>query len=399
MRQRLSRSGSPALWQPPPTLRAGAPGYGAPGYGAPGYGGYGPGYGGGPWGGNNWGGPWGGNNWGSPWGGNNWGNNWMPWGGNNGWGNDWGPFMGDSDGSGAFNFGMSGDANARGRGEGYGRGYSYGGYGPYGYAPYGYPMQPGMMPPAPGEAPAARPRQAPAAKRRRPSKAPRLKHPPVPRRGGRAHREVSADGGSEMIRPTRSALTRSFADPGPCRRGCRRSRGTDRPAAGLYGPRGHQLPDGTECRRGVVVKDGPDMRLEYTENGRQVVQIIRRAEGIMYMLDPAQQSYFEVRGEPSPDPTGVGYMPPCEHNDPTISCTLKGTEITSGITAEVWEIARPGPAQVSTILWDGARHRALRQTFPDGIGDGDGLPGDGSRSRAARSNTGHHGQRPGPGRR
>ena len=49
------------------------------------------------------------------------------------------------------------------------------------------------------------------------------------------------------------------------------------------------------------------------------------------------------------------------------TCRFLGNEVTSGITAEVWEIGQPGdPSQVSRILWDGARHRALRQEYPDG---------------------------------
>ncbi|GGD43504.1 hypothetical protein [Sinisalibacter lacisalsi] len=127
----------------------------------------------------------------------------------------------------------------------------------------------------------------------------------------------------------------------------------------------HRLPDGS-VDTGAVVKSGPDMRLEYTENGRDVVQIIRRAEGVMYLLDPAKQTYFEMRGAPAPDPTGAGYMPPCQEGDPGLSCTFKGTEVISGITAEIWEIGMPGQPGVSTVLWDGARHRALRQTGPDG---------------------------------
>lgn len=125
------------------------------------------------------------------------------------------------------------------------------------------------------------------------------------------------------------------------------------------------MPDGTTTT-GTVVKSGPDMRLEYDENGTRVIQIIRRAEGAMYRLDPAQQTFFVIQGAPSSDPTGAGYMPPCQDGDPTLTCTLKGTEVTSGITAEVWEIAMPGVPGTTTILWDGARHRALRQTSPDG---------------------------------
>lgn len=127
----------------------------------------------------------------------------------------------------------------------------------------------------------------------------------------------------------------------------------------------HILPDGTQ-EVGTVVKAGSDMRMEYQQDGRQVIQIIRRAEGVVYFLDPAQQTFVEMRGTPAADPTGVGYMPPCQEGDPMVSCTYKGTEVVSGITAELWEIAPQGAPGASTIVWDGARHRALKQTGPDG---------------------------------
>lgn len=128
----------------------------------------------------------------------------------------------------------------------------------------------------------------------------------------------------------------------------------------------YRTPDGSEST-GRVVKSGPDMRLEYAENGRQVIQIIRRAEGTMYVLDPGTLSYFRVQGAADPNAGMAAYAPPCDQNAPGATCRFLGNEVTSGITTEVWEIGQPGdPAQVSRILWDGARQRALRQEYPDG---------------------------------
>lgn len=128
----------------------------------------------------------------------------------------------------------------------------------------------------------------------------------------------------------------------------------------------YRTPDGTEST-GRVVKSGPDMRLEFNEGGRAVVQIIRRAEGKMIVLDAASRSYFTVQGEPDPQAGAATYEAPCDQNAAGIACRFLGTDVTSGITAEVWEIGQPGDqTQVSRILWDGARHRALRQEYPDG---------------------------------
>lgn len=127
----------------------------------------------------------------------------------------------------------------------------------------------------------------------------------------------------------------------------------------------YRTPDGAEST-GRVVKSGPDMRLEFVQNGQPVVQIIRRAAGLMYVLDPTTQSWFEVQGAPDPNAADQGYAPPCEQDTPGMVCRFIGNETTSGITAEVWEIGQQGQPQASRILWDGARHRALRQEYPDG---------------------------------
>jgi len=122
--------------------------------------------------------------------------------------------------------------------------------------------------------------------------------------------------------------------------------------------------DGTQST-GKVVKSGADMRLEFTDQGQAVVQIIRRAEGVMYVLNPAAQTYMVIRGAPDPNAAAQGYTPPCQQNTPGLTCQFVGNEVSSGITVEKWQIGQQGQPG-STILWDGARKRALRQDFPDG---------------------------------
>jgi len=127
----------------------------------------------------------------------------------------------------------------------------------------------------------------------------------------------------------------------------------------------YRAADGTESS-GRITKSGTDMRLEFVQAGRQVIQIIRRAEGLIYVLDPGAHSYYEIKGAPDPSASDVGYQPPCDRDTQPATCRFIGTEVTSGITAEVWEVTVQGQPGASTILWDGARHRALRQTGADG---------------------------------
>lgn len=126
----------------------------------------------------------------------------------------------------------------------------------------------------------------------------------------------------------------------------------------------YRAPDGSEST-GKVVKSGADMRLEFTQAGRDVVQIIRRSEGVMYVLDAPSKTWFQVRGTPEANAAANGYAPPCDQDAPGTVCQFLGNETTSGITAEIWELGLPNQP-TTRILWDGARHRALRQEFPDG---------------------------------
>lgn len=127
----------------------------------------------------------------------------------------------------------------------------------------------------------------------------------------------------------------------------------------------YRAPDGSQST-GRVIKSGPDMRLEFSQSGRQVVQIIRRATGVMYVLDPASKTYYTIKGTPDPKAGDIGYAAPCDREADAANCRFLGTEKTSGIDAEVWELGPAGAGQSTRILWDGARKRALRQEFPDG---------------------------------
>ncbi len=123
---------------------------------------------------------------------------------------------------------------------------------------------------------------------------------------------------------------------------------------------------GQPVQEGRVVKSGTDIRLEYSRGGRRVIQIIRPTRGEMFMLDPEARTWFVIRGEPQPDATADGYQSPCPAPAPQVRCEMKGTAVSSGITAERWLITAPGQTRPAVILWDPARRRALEQEAPDG---------------------------------
>ena len=126
-----------------------------------------------------------------------------------------------------------------------------------------------------------------------------------------------------------------------------------------------QIP-GQPVRRGRIVKSGADIRLEYTRNGKQIIQIVRPTKGLMYFLDPASKTYSTIKGQAVPEESVTGYKSPCPPN-PASRCQRMGQAVISGIQAERWLISTPGQQGGSVdILWDPARRHALSETFPDG---------------------------------
>ncbi|HHS89258.1 MAG TPA: hypothetical protein ENJ26_02690 [Rhodobacteraceae bacterium] len=126
----------------------------------------------------------------------------------------------------------------------------------------------------------------------------------------------------------------------------------------------HALPGQPETT-GKIIKSGQNLRMEFTQNGKPVIQILRPADGVMFILDPATKSYFEVRGPAVPVPND-GYTTPCPDNQASEICQLVGTDTVSGIDVEKWAISTQPGTQPMVILWDSTRRRALRQEFPDG---------------------------------
>lgn len=128
------------------------------------------------------------------------------------------------------------------------------------------------------------------------------------------------------------------------------------------------MPDGSE-QSGRIVKSGTNMRMEFGANAQKSVQIMRGAEGLAILLDPARAIYAvipdptvraAVEGTPTPCPT------PEQMQAAQIRCQRTGEGVVSGITAERWEISGPQDETPSVVLWDPGRRQALSRIFPDG---------------------------------
>lgn len=127
----------------------------------------------------------------------------------------------------------------------------------------------------------------------------------------------------------------------------------------------HGLP-GQPQTSGTIVKSGQNMRLEFTTDDQDIIQILRPAEGVMFVLNPGDKTYFEVRGQAIPASQTDGYTTPCDAARKMAQCERIGTGSVSGIAVERWALASKPQTRPLIIMWDSTRRRALRQEFPDG---------------------------------
>lgn len=117
---------------------------------------------------------------------------------------------------------------------------------------------------------------------------------------------------------------------------------------------------------GTVVKSGQNMRLEFTSEGQNIIQILRPEIGAMYILDPAAHTFMEVLGPAVPSTATDAYTNPCPGQTESPSCQRNGTDTINGIAVERWHLSAAPNAAPTVLLWDSTRRRALRQEFPDG---------------------------------
>ncbi len=127
----------------------------------------------------------------------------------------------------------------------------------------------------------------------------------------------------------------------------------------------HQLPGQPETF-GTIVKSGQNLRLEFEENGRHVIQILLPSVGAMYILDPTARTFVEVLGPAVPATNVEGYVSPCPNQKPSSACQNVGKEVLNGLTVERWALSSDQEGKPLVILWNSERRKALRQDFPNG---------------------------------
>jgi hypothetical protein len=121
-------------------------------------------------------------------------------------------------------------------------------------------------------------------------------------------------------------------------------------------------------RTGIITKSGSFMRLEFTQDGQQIIQILRPTEGVTYVLFPDNNSYIEQHSPAEPEEFAGSYSPPCptEAEEGGLICNRLGLEVYQSIPVERWHIGAEGDPSQMLILWDPERKRALRQEMSNG---------------------------------
>lgn len=119
---------------------------------------------------------------------------------------------------------------------------------------------------------------------------------------------------------------------------------------------------------GKIFKSGNFLRLEFTRDGQNIIQIFRPTEGVTYVLYPDSHSYTEVHSTPQPEEFADSYTPPCPPEAETkgLICNRLGLEVYQSIPVERWHIGAENDPGQMLILWDPSRKRALRQEMSNG---------------------------------
>ncbi len=128
-------------------------------------------------------------------------------------------------------------------------------------------------------------------------------------------------------------------------------------------------PQGKEIRGRLYAGDGR-MRMEMSNNGQRVIQIVDTTRGTTWILFPAQRGYVE-QGGAGPAQAALkpkdGRADPCQ-GIPGSQCRMLGEEVIDGRKAVKWSMrfTHQGKTLTGTQWIDAERGMVLKQEMPDG---------------------------------
>jgi len=120
---------------------------------------------------------------------------------------------------------------------------------------------------------------------------------------------------------------------------------------------------GSQKGRIFVAPQG--MRMEFSNQGRTMVQIMLPAQGVSRYLDPEQKTFMEWKGPVSQQTPGSQPDNPCQ-SFPNATCNKVGVEKLGDANTEKWQVTANQGHQSVMIWWDAGRKMIRRQQFSDG---------------------------------
>lgn len=106
-------------------------------------------------------------------------------------------------------------------------------------------------------------------------------------------------------------------------------------------------------------------RYEFSENGRDMVQIILSKQKLMRILFPKDKVYMEFQAPADTPDLTSDTDTPCPPVD-AVTCNKLGVDKFGDMEVERWQQSFKGVQGQSTLWWEPQRKMIVRQEFPDG---------------------------------
>ncbi|MBT3239149.1 MAG: hypothetical protein HOK06_02450 [Rhodospirillaceae bacterium] len=126
-----------------------------------------------------------------------------------------------------------------------------------------------------------------------------------------------------------------------------------------------QTAPNTQSQSGKIFVSDTGTRFEFSEYGRDVVQITLTDKKLMRVLFPADKFYIETTTPKETPITAAKSTTPCP-STPAMVCRKLGNEKFGTMDVERWSQSITGLKGEATLWWDPKRKMIVRQEYPDG---------------------------------
>lgn len=124
------------------------------------------------------------------------------------------------------------------------------------------------------------------------------------------------------------------------------------------------VPNGP-TQEGRIYVSGVNTRFEFTEHGRDVIQIILPEQRLMRILFPKDKVYIEIDAPNDAPVTSGRPKTPCPPME-AMTCEKLGMDKFGELDVERWSQTVKGVEGSSTLWWEPQRKMIVRQEYTDG---------------------------------